>query len=551
MENQKNTFEVNVSPEMQLYKVLQKLSYNMENAIAEFVDNSVQSYIDYIDQEVRPEKLEVQIEVDSEKKMLIIRDNAFGINRNNFQRAIRMGHKKDFSHQADSLSVYGIGLKSSAIWFSNTWKIETSALGYNEKLTASFDLNLLLHTGKDSIVVESMPEKIDSHYTSIVITNIERELEEEYFRDTVLPFLRETFFKFSFLKITIIFDQLVLQNDTDILSNPDPLIAPIFDKRGNCSGENITWKKLIELDYAGRKVKGFITIMNKGSYKQPGLRLLRNNRVVLGTLRDRNIPPELYQTSNKYAAQRIYGELHLDNFPVNFLKTGFDENLNGLYRLLHSELKGDGEKPDFINQAENFRARKPSKPKGGKSESSTDEDSNTPSSDIGSQPDPNTSSSGTGSQGSQPDKNISANDPIPEKIKFSEELYQSLSRLGNTKIQRFYKSLCRVCLKNDALLAYVCAWSFFESLKNCLNKDPGQEFTAFFNQKLDKLIQRKEEKKAYKQALSEIASKGNLCKHSAQYEVINAQQLAADFELLKDVLLDILKIHEKDEGVKN
>lgn len=359
---QKDNFKVDVSPEMQLYKILQKLSYGMENALAEFVDNSVQSFIDHLDKEPDCEILEVLIEVDSKKKTLAISDNAFGIDRDSFQRAIRMGHKNDFNHKSDSLSVYGIGLKSSAIWFSNTWKLETSAFGHDEKLTASFDLDLLLGTGQDTIEVESAQEKATSHYTRIVITNIEREMEEEYFRETVLPFLRETFFKFPFLQVKIIFDQLVLQNNAVILSNPPPLIAPISDKKNSTSGKNITWKKLIELDYAGRKVKGFITLMNKGSYKQPGLRLLRNNRVIVGTARNRNIPSELYQTSNKYAAQRIYGELHLDDFPVNFMKTGFDENLTGLYRLLHSELKGDGREPDFISQAENFRSKTPSKP---------------------------------------------------------------------------------------------------------------------------------------------------------------------------------------------
>ena len=41
-----STFKVDVSPEMQLYKILQRQSYGIESALAEFVDNSVQSFID-------------------------------------------------------------------------------------------------------------------------------------------------------------------------------------------------------------------------------------------------------------------------------------------------------------------------------------------------------------------------------------------------------------------------------------------------------------------------------------------------------------------------
>jgi hypothetical protein len=545
MKAQKDSFKVDVSPEMQLYKILQKLSYNIENALAEFVDNSVQSFIEHIGKESGCKILNLRIEVDSKNKILTIIDDAFGIDRDNFQRAIRIGHKNSFSHQSDSLSVYGIGLKSSAIWFSDVWKIETSALGYNEKLTASFDLDVLLKTGQDTITVKSMPDEAESHYTRIVITDIKRELEEEYFRDIVLPFLRETFFKFSFLRIEIIFDKLVLQNNTDIVNNPEPLIAPQVNKRGDSTGKNITWKKLIELDYAGRKVKGFITIMNKGSYKQPGLRLLRNNRVIVGTAHNRNIPVDLYQTSNKYAAQRIYGELHLDGFPVNFMKTGFDENLTGLYRLLHSELRGQGESSeDYISQAENYRSRR-AKPK---SESAEDKSKSNSDKNTGFT---STNPSSNKAEDENNKSKLSDNMPIPEekfpeKIEFSHDLYEALSRLTNTKIQRFYKSLCGISLTKDALLAYVCAWSFFESLKNYLTKTPGQEFIAFFNQNIDKFFTVKEEKKAYKHALSEISSKGNLCKHSDRYEAINAQQLAADFKLLNDLLLNILKISDTE-----
>ena len=41
-----NNFYVDISPEMQLYKILQRQSYGIDTALAEFVDNSVQSFVD-------------------------------------------------------------------------------------------------------------------------------------------------------------------------------------------------------------------------------------------------------------------------------------------------------------------------------------------------------------------------------------------------------------------------------------------------------------------------------------------------------------------------
>ena len=143
-------FRVDISPEMQLYKILQRQSYGIGTALAEFVDNSVQSFMDRRDaiksEERSNPKLKVRIAISSEKKQITIEDNAGGINRANFQRAIRMGYGTDAYPQPESLSVYGIGMKSSAIWLSNRWRIETSALGSGEKLTTTFDLDQLLRS---------------------------------------------------------------------------------------------------------------------------------------------------------------------------------------------------------------------------------------------------------------------------------------------------------------------------------------------------------------------------------------------------------------------
>ena len=46
MTNEK--FHVDVSPEMRLYKILQRQSYDIGTALAEFVDNSIQSFRDQI-----------------------------------------------------------------------------------------------------------------------------------------------------------------------------------------------------------------------------------------------------------------------------------------------------------------------------------------------------------------------------------------------------------------------------------------------------------------------------------------------------------------------
>ena len=118
MSKKLNSFSVNVEPEMSLYRVLQSQSYGEETALAEFVDNAIQSFKDKykaINQNNNSEaKLKVTISINSEKKEIIIEDNAAGINRSNMQKAIRLGLRQDESHRPESLSVYGIGMKVSS-----------------------------------------------------------------------------------------------------------------------------------------------------------------------------------------------------------------------------------------------------------------------------------------------------------------------------------------------------------------------------------------------------------------------------------------------------
>lgn len=55
----------------------------------------------------------------------------------------------------------------------------------------------------------------------------------------------------------------------------------------------VKWYVEVDMEYEGRTVKGFIMLKNKGSYRQPGLRLFRNNRVIEGTTVRANIPDVL------------------------------------------------------------------------------------------------------------------------------------------------------------------------------------------------------------------------------------------------------------------
>lgn len=510
-------FEVDVSPEMQLYKILQRQSYGVDTALAEFVDNSIQSFIDKENAikaiDGKETKLNLVITIDSSKKQIIIKDNASGINRSDFQRAIRMGRPGGMTHDKSSLSVYGIGMKSSAIWFSDTWQIETSALGSVEKLTTTFDLDRLLREGTSKIPVTSDPEEANEHYTKITINNSQRNFDRDFFQDTALPYIQETFFKFKdILNIELLFDDAPLETDNAFLDTPEPLIYPPVDKNGNkLSEDSKEWKKQIDIKYQGRNVKGFIMIMNPGGYHQPGIRLLRNRRVIIGTQGGgrQNKPKVLLKTSNKFSAQRVYGELTLSDFPVNFTKTDFDENLEGLYLKLRHDLAGDPTttEDNFIHQTEYYRAKRAKKTSGNKKS--------------------------TGKKKSSP----SSSSRMSEQIELSQDVYSLLSQLENGKLVRLYESICNISLIDHPVLAYVGAWTLLECLATNMGNKPEKAFDAFYNEKLNKFTRDRSKRSEFRTPIKDIHSKGNANKHGGVYEARDARQLISDFEAIEPFLI--------------
>ena len=520
----KTPLTVDVSPEMMLYKVLQGQPYGEEAALSEFVDNSIQSFIDNRDvliEKDQNQNFAIDIKIDTKSQTVTIEDNAGGIHRDNLQRAITMGRDSNNPHQNNSLSVYGMGLKSSAIWFSSQWKLETSYIDSDEKLSFVFDLDNLLASNSSEIKVDTQEEDKSKHYTKITLLNHFRKSDSNFYQDVVLPFLLETFFRFKDVKINIIHDDVVvLANEKNIFTPYNPLNARKFNKPGEIeeiNSELITWEKNIDFDVGGKSVHGFVRIMNKGSYGQPAIRLLRNQRVIQGTSLNPNLPESITGTKNKYGAQRIYGEIHLDQFSVNYQKTGFNEDLSGVYSKIREILIN---KNNLIQQAGNYRVTPKNTKKG--------------------------QAGGQNGNNHNPSQSPENNDTSSEKSKTlskidkSNKLSQALGRVKNNKLPKLYKSLCTVSLREHSVLMYVGAWSFLESLSTLMGKPDGTPLDGYLNNKVNDFYTDRGKKNDVKGVISDIHKKGNSIKHSGNRTIVNGEQLHNDFEVLEEFLIHCL-----------
>lgn len=343
---------VSIRPGVSILSLLQHVNYKPWFAVAEFVDNSLQSFLDYRDRIERVEggevRLRVMIEIDPmDRGRVTIRDNAAGIHEADYPRAFRPA---ELPPDRSGLSEFGMGMKSASCWFSRRWTVRTSALGEPVERSVSFDIDRIVRDDIEELEVQSRTAPADAHYTEIVLSDLHRPLHgrtigkiKDHLGSIYRIFIREGL--------------LDLRFDGDLLAYPEPavLVAPYFK---DASGEPKRWYKPIDLDFGlGLRAHGFAALRAIGSTSDAGFALFRRNRLIQGS-RDESYRPEyIFGKSNSFTYQRLFGELHLEGFEVSHTKDGFrwEEHEELVLELLKEQIN-EGPLP-LLSQAEGYRSR--------------------------------------------------------------------------------------------------------------------------------------------------------------------------------------------------
>lgn len=329
--------KVSIATKPLVYSTFRYISNHVWHAIGEYVDNSIQSYLDHIDvlKEINPHnKLQVSINLDLEKDTITIKDNAYGIEQSKFDKAFELAN---VPLDASGLNEFGMGMKVSSIWLSNLWSVETSAYGETTKKTVVFDLEEVVNNEETELNVKEEPCNADSHYTIVTLKNLSQNKPTARQKATVIKHLASIYTKFIREGI------LELLVDGNIVADSvlKPLVAPYWKTPDQVP---IEWKKDINFDAGKYKVHGFIGILETMSTSTDnGFLLFRRNKVI-GTSYDTKYRPKKLcgdQGSPRY--KRIYGELELEGFSVSFTKNSFtqDDDLEAFIEDLYDHLMKD------------------------------------------------------------------------------------------------------------------------------------------------------------------------------------------------------------------
>jgi hypothetical protein len=343
--------KVNIRPNVSMLSVLKFLEYETWFALAEFVDNAIASFQKH---EAKLKgihgqnfKLEVKIEINDLENKITIRDNAGGIEKDEYPRAFRAA---EIPADTTGLSEFGMGMKSASCWFSDLWSVRTTAIGEDTEKTIKFDMNKIFEDKIEELEFVSKKADKNNHFTIIELLNVNKMPRRKGLgkvKSHLTSIYRE-FIRNGTLRLFV---------DNIELSFKDPKILKA-QKYDEPEGKPILWKKDIDFPVEdGLSVRGFVAIRETGSTAEAGFALFRRGRVIEGSFDNGFRPEYIFGAPNSYRYQRVFGELHLEGFDVTFTKKGiqWDENLDIFLQLLKDELSTK-EFP-LLRQAEEYRVR--------------------------------------------------------------------------------------------------------------------------------------------------------------------------------------------------
>ena len=343
---------VNIRPGVSMLSVLRNLKYSYWHALAEFVDNAVQSYVANRDalKAADPafQQLRVDIKLSSrDGGVLTIRDNAAGIAVNEFPRAFKPAA---IPPDRSGLSEFGMGMKAAACWCARTWSVRTKPLGDPHEYSINFNIEEIVADQIEELeVLAGPPGGPAQHHTEVKLQGLHQiptagttlRKIKQHLADIYRDFVRR--------------GELVLKfNDEELLyDEPTVLVAPFYKDE---NGSPQRWRKEIDFDFGnGLRAHGFAAIRETASVSRAGFALFRRGRVIQGSGDDGYRPEKIFRKSNSFEYQRVFGELHLEGFEVTHTKDGFkwDENEDVFLDLLKDHLSS--EDLPLLQQARGYR----------------------------------------------------------------------------------------------------------------------------------------------------------------------------------------------------
>jgi hypothetical protein len=293
-----------------------RIRYKWWYALAEFVDNSTQSYFDnrdLLDEQLEKTGETFKVEIVRDTDLVRISDNAFGMDMNTLERAFEVSTPPPIPEgkSRHGRSRYGVGMKTASGWAGNNMTIRTTMLGSGEEITVNVDWRKI-NAGDLNLneKIRTKGIKKTDHGTVIDLTSLHDPAKGRTV-STMKTYLS------SIYRIDI------RDKDMCLMWDGSPLKAFSFESNFfQKKPDNTPWKKEIDKKLNGKRIKGWFGVLKKGKAgrTKAGFSIFHNKRMIQGYPESWR-PYEIYgDASNNLINQRLVGEIHLDDFDVTHTK---------------------------------------------------------------------------------------------------------------------------------------------------------------------------------------------------------------------------------------
>lgn len=325
-------------------------NYSVSGAIAEFIDNSTQSFYDN-EEKLRKENGNPRVDVILHKKKsnhknyssLKIVDNAYGMNPNQMLEAMDIGNTKEKRGQEVDRGEFGMGLKTAGFWFCNEWTLlsktpdskKTYEIYINEDQAVKPNYSFL---AEESIY--GIGDYKSGTEISLDSFNSRRKVTEKQMENLVFlmasTYRKDINEKNLEIRFAIMDDNFpgkyrdvgkMARNEEDSDENVwlDSLteVEPVSWKKPKIAKNNnkdVSQKFNIEIEEEDGTIltgKVEISCLETGNSKMAGISFIRNNRVIEGGYEDSLKPKVIFGNGNSFEYQRVFIEIFVNQkWPV-------------------------------------------------------------------------------------------------------------------------------------------------------------------------------------------------------------------------------------------
>lgn len=251
--------------------IFKRMPQKLERVFAEFIDNSTQSFFDHREELNKINKKNVcVVNIKWNSQEIIIKDNAYGMNHEEFRHALRINAPQE-SYAVNSRGQYGMGLKQAAAYLGNWYSIESTMFNSSEKYYSYFDINEMEKNNPKTVDNNITECSLKDHYTTIVIQKLHMKITTGIDKN-----LRE--------KLANIYRDDLDEGSLEIYLNGTQILPKDPELRiNNETGSD--YFKTFECDFTFNKINynfnGWIGILKTGSTDDAGFTLSQYGRGII------------------------------------------------------------------------------------------------------------------------------------------------------------------------------------------------------------------------------------------------------------------------------